>query len=542
MALRNALGAGRGRLVRQLLTESLLLSLAGGALGILVAWGGMKGLATIMLPPPGGVRMLEVGLNPRVLAVTALVSIATGLLFGLAPALMSHRPERSRALKELPTGTGLRHRFRNVLVAAQIAVTVVLLVGSGLLMKSFLNVLARDLHFDPQQMLTFDIHMPLGDYLQRRGSLRGLPYFEVTPPPSLKLARVFEELRDAPGVESVAGASFPLVNAIVVPTATISLDASENVPTGAPSPHLAIEVGGSATHLLNRSSVTAAYFLVTPGFFTSVRARLVQGRDFADRDDAAAPWVAIVNESAASRYWPGQTAVGQRFRMPNVPEERPREVIGVIRDIPLTRQGDVTPVVYASYLQQPGHYPQPGANMFGQMMFMVRTTADPMALVPTVRRIVGAVDPDRPLTNLSTMERRLRAAVPQRGYFAFVVGAFAMAATVLAAIGIYGVVAYSVTQRTREIGIRVALGARAREVILLVGRHAVLLIALGMSAGLAASLAFTQLLRSQLWSVTPTDPTTFAVVSVLLAVVALAAAYVPLRRAAGVNPIIALRE
>ena len=214
----------------------------------------------------------------------------------------------------------------------------------------------------------------------------------------------------------------------------------------------------------------------------------------------------------------------------------------MVRDIPLTRQGDPAPVIYASYLQQPARYPQPGANMFGQMTFMLRSTGDPMRLLPDARRVVAEIDPDRPLANVITMEQQLDAVIPQRGYFVFAITAFALAATVLAAIGVYGVMAYSVAQRTREIGIRVALGAGAGDVVRLVGGRTLWLVTIALSIGLAGALALTRLLQSQLWGVAPTDPATFAGVIAFLAVVALAAAFFPIRRAASVNPTIALRS
>jgi putative ABC transport system permease protein len=261
---------------------------------------------------------------------------------------------------------------------------------------------------------------------------------------------------------------------------------------------LAIGIGRESTDLTDRRSLSAAYFLVTPGFFTAIKAALVDGRDFAATDIASSPWVAIVNESAANRFWPGQNPVGRRFTMPGSSDEQPREVIGVVRDIPLTVEGQVTPVVHTSYLQQPTRQLQP-TTMFGQMMFMVRATGDPTSLLPSARRIVAAMDPDRPLSNIATMEWHLGSVMPIRGYVAFAIAAFALAATLLAAIGIYGVLAYSVSQRAREIGIRLALGARSYEVVMLIGRRALTILSIGLAAGLVVSLMLTRLLQSQLW-------------------------------------------
>jgi putative ABC transport system permease protein len=548
MAMRTALGAGRGRIVRQLLTESILLSVAGGGLGLLVAWGGIRSLVA-MTPPPGGIEIVDVTLNLRSLIVTAMISIAAGILFGLAPALMAGRTGVTATLKESPNAgvSGLPPRFRGALVATQIAVTFVLLIGSGLLMRSFVQLVSRDLHFDPERLLTFEYHTPLGDYMHRQGSVGGLPHFAIDPPPSLALERVYQGLRALPGVESVAGVSFPLLNSVVLPSMSVSVEnrtelAASPGSSGLSAP-LAIGVGSVGAHIVSdRRALSAAYFLVTPGFFTSIKGHVVEGRDFAGSDTSNSEWVAIVNETAAARFWPGESPLNQRLRLTIVPEERPRRVIAVVRDIPLTRQSDPTPVIYTPYLQQPLHYPQPGANMLGRMTFMVRTTGDdPLALVPAARRVVAEVDPDRPLANVVTMEQQLASVVPRRGYMVLAMVVFAFMAMLLASIGIYGVISYSVTQRTREIGIRVALGAGAREVVGLVGGRALVLIGAGLSAGLGGALALTRVLQSQLWGVTPTDPATFAAAILLLVLVALGACVFPLRRATSVDPTIALR-
>ena len=542
IALRSALGAGRGRIVRQLLTESILLSVGGGLLGLVVAWAGIRMLLA-MSPPPGGVAIGDVALSLRMLGATAAIAIVTGLLYGIAPALVHARSSLTDTLKS--PGSSERHpRLRSALVAAQIAVTMVLLIGSGLLMKSFVRVLSRDLGFDTAGLLTFEVRFPPGDFLKRRGAIAGLPYFEINPPPSIAFERMYRGLKAIPGAESVAGVSTQLLNSLVIPSATISLDgrrAHGSNENGGPSASFAIGVGANASHLDERRTPIAAYFLVTPDFFTAIRTPKLRGRDFNEHDTAGSEWVAIINESAARRFWPESDPLGQTFTILNSPEERPRRVIGIVRDIPLTREGEYRPAVYTSYLQQPTMYPAPGANVVGQMVFMMRGAGDPMSLLPAARRVVSEVDPDRPLVSVATMEQRLRFVVPQRGFVVLAITAFALTATLLAAIGIYGVIAYSVTQRTREIGIRIALGARAREVIAPVGRHATLTVALGLGAGLAGAVAATQLLQSQLWGVTPTDPGTFALVSLLFALVALAAAFFPMRRALSVDPTIALR-
>jgi putative ABC transport system permease protein len=517
ITVRAALGASRGRLVRQLVAETTVLAAAGGALGILVAWFGVRTLSTL-IPPPGAAGMVDVTLDARIVAVAALISIASGVIFGILPALAGSRWDISEFRKG---------RWREALVAAQIAVTFVLMIGAGLLTRSFLVVIARDVQFDPERLLTFQLNVPIGDFMQRRGVVGDRPYFEITPSPALMFERVHEGLKAMPGAASVAGASVQIVNALVVPMTDVRPSPTD---PGAPSSTAAVE------------TLPTAYFFVTPEFFTNIGARLLRGRDVEARDTVSSAWVAVVNESAARQLWPGVDPIGRQLTIVGVPEERPREVVGVVADIPLAvPQQDARPVIYLSYLQQPGWYPLPGANLFGSMTFMIRTAGDPMALVPAARRVVAAIDPDRPISSVGTMAGQLRARVPRRADYLAILGAFAAAAMLLAAIGIYGIVSYTAACRTREIGVRMALGARAYDIVRLVGRRALLLVGVGVGAGLAGALALTQLLRSQLWEITPTDPVTYAAASVLLLLVCTAACALPTRRATAVNPTIALR-
>jgi putative ABC transport system permease protein len=541
IALRAALGARRGRIVRQLLTESVLLSVGGAVLGLAVAWVSIRTLVS-MSPPPGGVAIADVELSLRTLGATAAMAILTGLLSGIAPALVHARLSLTDTLKAPAGSSFARHpRLRSALVAAQIAVTMVLLIGAGLLMKSFVRVMSRDFRFDPSRLLTFEVHFPQADYLQRRGTIGGLAYFEIKPSPAIAFEHMFRGLRAIPGTESVAGISTQLLNSLVVPSATIILDGQRASDQFSGSRSFAVGVGGNASHLDERRTLTAAYFLVTPDFFTAIRSPRVRGRDFTEQDTNGAEWVAIINESAARRFWPTSDPLGQTFTILNSPEERPRKVVGIVPDIPLTLEGEYRPVIYTSYLQQPSMHPAIGANTVGQMVFMMRSTGDPASLLPAARRVISDVDSERPLASVATMEQRMRFVLPQRGYLMFAITTFALTATLLAAIGIYGVMAYSVTQRIREIGIRVALGAGAHEVIALVGRRTIWIVMLGLGVGLAGALAATQLLQSQLWGVTPTDPATFGLVSVLFGVVSSIAAFFPLRRALSVNPTVALR-
>ncbi len=511
LAMRAALGAGRGRIVRQLLAESLLLSTIGGALGIAVAWVTTRSLIA-MAPPPGGLPVSWTGdpsgLDIRVLGWTGLISVLTGLIFGAGPALASARGASSR----------LRSQWvQPALVAAQIALALVALTGSGLLMKSFLRLAGHDLNFQPDGLLSFEFRMPIERYMHLIGSYNGYPYSENSPPPALTMQRLHNRLREIPGATSVAGISFPVLDSLLLPNLTFRVEGSER-------------------------AGRAEYFLVTPNLFATLGAPLERGRDFDVRDGPSSPWVAIVNETAARQFWPGADPVGKRFRLDIVPDEQPREVIGVVRDIPVQRrQSSPRPVVYTSYLQQPARYRGPWDNMFGQMTFLLRTPGDPMSLLPEARSAAAEIEPAIPLSKIQRLER-VGASEREFRNYALVVSLFAMTAMVLAAIGIYGVMSYAVARRTREIGIRIALGAHALHVTGLVGRYAVRPVAAGLILGLAGSLAVTRLIASQLWGVDPFDLATFAGVLLVLICVAGMACLIPGKRAIQVEPTVALRS
>jgi putative ABC transport system permease protein len=336
---------------------------------------------------------------------------------------------------------------------------------------------------------------------------------------------VYDRLREIPGAESVAGISLPPVNSLVLANFRFTIE-------GRPVPESAVDV----------NAWRAVYFLVTPNFFATMKTPVVRGRSFDERDSPSAPWVAVINETMARRFWPGEDPIGKRLTLSVVAGEQPREIIGVVRDIPPRRATpDPQPVMYTSYLQQARTYRGPSGNMFGQMTFLLRASGDPMSLVPAARKAVAEIEPDRPIAAIQTIERYWDGGMLDKWHLALAVGIFAFLATVLAAIGIYGVMAYSVAQRTREIGIRMALGASPRKVLALIGRRAAFLISSGMVLGLAGSLMLARLIASQLWGIQPTDPATFTGVSLLLIAVAVLACLVPARRAIRVDPTEALR-
>jgi putative ABC transport system permease protein len=407
----------------------------------------------------------------------------------------------------------------------QIACALTLLVGSGLLLKSFFRLVGRELNFDPSGLLTFEFRLPEQQYLRSVGVFQGVPYSEANPMPTPAIQRVYNRLREVPGAESVAGISLPPVNSLVLANFAFSIEgrAAQDNSAGA-------------------NAWRATYFLITPNFFSTMKTPLIRGRSFDDRDSQSAPWVAIINETMARRFWPGEDPMGKRITLSVVSGEQPREIVGIVRDIPpRLAMPDPQPVIYTSYVQQALTYRGPSGNTFGQMTFLLRTTGDPMSLVPAIRSAMNEIEPDHPIASIQPMEQYWTGGMRDKWYLALAVGTFASVAMLLSAIGVYGVMAYSVAQRTREIGIRMALGARPNEVLQLIGRRAALIISTGIILGLSGSLALSQVIRSQLWNVEPTDSATFVFVSLLLTVVALIACFAPARRALRVDPTDALR-
>jgi len=528
VALRVALGAGRGRIVRQLLTESVLLAAGGGALGVIVALIGQQALLT-MATPPGSPALTGIGLNGRVVMLLGAFTLAAGLACGLVPALRGSKLDPIGALREPETGGALPRRYalpQGMLVSAQLALALVLLVGTGLLLNSLIRKVQRDLGFEPGGLVRVEFGVPAAEYTRRVGSHRGFPYFDISPAASEAQTRVLERLRALPGSPGVGGISAPPVDSFVLTHVDVTLHGG----------------AGSRTEAASTARNSAAYFLVTPQLFSTIRTPILRGRDVTERDTASSPWVAVVNETGARRFWPGEDPIGKRITLDTVPEEQPREVIGVVGDIPTRHAENAEPVIYASYLQQPSRYRAPWVNLFGQMVFMIRPAGDPAAIMPAVRHAITKAQPGRPLARVTTAESHVSAAMARFRSYVWLVSVFAITATVLAGIGTYGVMAYVVSLRTREIGIRRALGAGRRDIIVLVGRRALLFVAAGLGVGVASALMLTQLIESQLWGIRATDPATFVGVSALLGVIALVAAGIPARRALAVDPALALKH
>jgi predicted permease len=494
IAVRLALGAGRGRVIRQLLTESVLLALLGGAAGIpLAAW--LTGFTQQLLPA----FYLPLALNPhldtRGLIFMLVVAAGTGVLFGLAPAWQSTRPNLCSALKEGARGVSIgRHWLRGALVASEVALALVLLIGAGLCFQSFRHARTMNRGFDPENVLLANLRLGVHGY----GDQEGKRFYR----------QLVERLRGLPGVQAVSLAEF--------------------VPLG--------PEGGSSTRVSVEGYVpqpneymSIPYSVVSPGYFETLRMPLLDGRDFTSRDDASAPRTIIINETVARRFWPNQSAVGRRI---TIFGNRELTVVGVVKNAKYRWLTEPASGFFYLSLEQ---FYAPNMNVH------LRTQSNPLAMADIVRREVRALDPAvQPALTLPMNEVTDFAVVTHR-VAAAVLTVLGVTALLLAVMGIYGVMAYAVSQRTQEIGIRMALGAAKEDVWKLVLGYGVKLALLGVAAGLVGALLVTRLLTSLLVGVSAVDPFTFLSASALLALVALLACYFPARRATKVDPIVALR-
>jgi putative ABC transport system permease protein len=525
IAVRTAIGAGRGRIIRQLATESLPLALLGGIIGVILAWGGLR--LFVAAAPPRFPRLNELSLDLPVLAFTAVVSVLTALLFGIVPAIQASNPDLASSLKESgrsgTDGTARQH-LRSALVTVQIALSLILLIGAGLMINSFVRIQRNALGADPANLLTFDFRFSRDEAIKAFGRYRNAGLWDILPVTTLTFQRVYERLQSVPGMVSVAGASSPPLSGALGMGFLI---------VGRPSPPL--DANGQPSQNTN-------YIAVTPSYFATLRTPLLEGREFNDRDTAAAPFVVVINQTMAKRYWPNESPIGKQIRLDYVPDEPVREIVGITSDIRMNRQQrQVSPTVYVPYQQQTPRWMGAGYGMRAGMFFILRTSGKPMSMATAVREAVAEVDHNKPVAELRTVEDYLDRQVQYVRLYVLLLGIFGTIAAGLAAIGIYGVMSYSVAERTREIGIRMAVGASAGDVFKLVVRHVVVLFSIGLVLGLAGSIVLTRYLKSALYEVTATDPSTFIAVSMLLALVSLAACLVPTRRAVSVNPTDALR-
>jgi putative ABC transport system permease protein len=520
VAIRGALGASRGRIFRQFLTESLLLSLLGGILGVALAWQGVGVL--VAMAPSWLPRLHAIRMDGRVLLFTTAISVLTGLIFGLIPAAQGSKLAFAEALKNITRGGtagGARNRVRAVLVAAQLALALMLLIGSGLLIRSFLRLQRADLGCQPKGLLTFRYRFTEKQFGKPVGIYHGLPLWEMSTKPPAAFLQVLERLRTAPGVRSAAGIVFPPMTG--------------NYP-------MTFSIEGRT--VANADDLTADFFPVTPKFFATMEISMLRGRDFNDSDAAAAPWVAIINETMARRFFPDENPIGKHIRVDLSPEDQPREIIAVVKDIPASHpQTRQDPAIFVPFVQAAAHSTGPNTGLHLEMTFLLRTQGDPMSELPVVRRMMEEIDRNQPVIDPRTEESYLAEQEQYPRYYSMLLGLFAAVATGLAAVGIYGVMAYVVEQRTREIGLRMALGAGLPDVFKLIVRQAVVVIGSGAAVGVAGAIALTRFLSSEIWEVQADDPGTFAGFTLLLVAIAVLACLVPTRRALQVDPNIALR-
>jgi predicted permease len=496
MAIRTALGAGRARIIRQLLTESLLLAMIGGALGLLFGWWGVDLLVTVS--PPDTPRLAEIGIDRNVFFFTLFVSMATGLIFGLVPAWQASKPNLNEALKEggRTADTSRRNRVRSLLVVAEVALSLVVLVGAGLLVKSFVRLTDVKPGFNTADLLTANLSLP-GKKYERQSQINAFH------------KQLIERLEALPGVEGVA-----IANDI-----PIQGDDTSTYPT--------IE-GQEATR--DEDRFLLGQHAVSIGYFNALGIRLVRGRPFSAADSPDAPQVVIINETAARRMWPDDDPVGKRLRLGG--DKSPwLQVVGVVEDV--KHNGlDAEPSLeaYAPFAQMP--YPYFSIMLRGQ---------NAASFAAAIRQEVQAVDKDQPVHDVITMAQILNESVAPRRLSMALFALFGGVAMLLAGIGIYGVMSYSVTQRTHEIGVRMALGAARRDVLRLVVGQGMLLALIGIAAGLGTAFVVTRLMKSLLFAVSATDVVTFIAVAVALTGVALGACFVPALRATRVDPMVALR-
>ncbi|HEY2015284.1 MAG TPA: ABC transporter permease [Bryobacteraceae bacterium] len=502
IAIRTSLGAGRATILRQMLAESVLLALAGGGVGLLLAFGAFRWLKAAA--PANVPRLDQVGLNWNVAAVALALSVVTGLLFGLAPAWHAARIDVNSLLKEGMRGTSSRSRLRSVLVVGQVAITLMLLSGAGLLIRSFYEIAHVDPGFDPQHVMTMSLAPAPFKY-------RGHPDLQ------LQLARnILRDVSALPGVKLAAVSSgIPLLG----------------------SPSFIMRFEGRAPVTVSQAPI-ASYFMVTPGFFDVMGMRIVKGRGFTERDGVDTPLVAVVNQTLAERYFPGQDPIGKRLEIGFTDPPNWREIVGVVKDVKSAGLDQDTPVqVYAAYLQKPDFI---FALLSGMAVF-ARTAQDPAPMGPAIQSAILGVDRSQPVYGVQPMTEVVSKSIAQRRLSLILLAFFAASALVLAAVGVYGVMSYSVMQRTPEIGVRMALGARQWQVLLQVERQGMALVAVGLGIGLVGAAVSTRFMNALLFRVGTRDPLTFGIAAATLIVVSLFACYLPARRAAKVDPIIALR-
>jgi putative ABC transport system permease protein len=505
MAVRTAIGATRGRIVRQLLTESVVLAICGGALGLLVcyaAFGLILSFVPADIPHIGAYRI-----DGIVLLFSFALSILTGIVFGLAPALGASRVNLNSSLKEATAqgGSGGTGRIRNLLASSELAVSLVLLIGAALTIQSLARLMWAPAGFDDSRVLTFNV------------ALSGEKY-GTAEKRSAFFRQATERLASSPGIEA-AGITDTLPSLNTGSDMLFSLENEFNAP------------GATEAH-------DADIRVISPDYFRVLHVPLVRGRMFKESDNASNAPVVVINQAMAKAFWPGEDPLGHRIWIgksmgPSGAEPAPRQIVGVVSDMRQDSLADpVYPAMYIPYEQ---------TKYTDSEYFVLRTAREPLLSVPEVRDALRAIDPETPPTQISSMQAVVYSSVRDWRFHAILLGIFGALALLIAAVGVYGVISYSVAQRTHEIGVRMALGAQRSSILRLVIRQGLTFAAVGIAAGILAALGLTRLMVSLLYGVSATDPLTFAGVAVLLLIVAFAACYVPARRAMRIDPLVALR-
>jgi len=501
LALRAALGATRTRLMRQLLTESVLLALCGGVVGIAFAYWGVELLKAF--GPDNIPRLREISIDPRVLLFTFAISLLTGIAFGLVPALQASRADVNEALKEGARGTsGGRGALRNVFVVAEVSLALVLLIGAGLMIRSFMRLHRVKTGFESDRVLTMRVQLPGAKY---KDDQQRLAFFK----------QAQERIAALPGVKAIGAINFLPLTGMASNTSFNVVGQPEAPPGQAPGTEVRV---------------------ISGAYFASMGIPLVKGRLF-DEHDGPDSRVTVINETMARKFFPNQDPIGKQLMIEWAPPEpgKPKpvdEIIGVVGDTRETAlEHDPNPAIYWPLDRESYQF----------MTLIVRSAIDPMQLVPSVQREIRAMDSDQPIADVRTLDAVVAKSIARPRFDTMLLGIFAGVALVLASVGLYGVMNYSATQRTQEIGIRMALGAKPGDILRLVVGHGMKLTVAGIVIGVIASLALTRVMSNLLFGITATDPITFAGISVVLLAVAILASYLPALRATRVDPITVLR-
>jgi putative ABC transport system permease protein len=500
VAVRAALGAGRGRIIRQLLTESLFLAGLGGLAGLTLAWWGTDLL--VSLAPPDLLNLSQVKINAAVLGFTLVISLLTGVIFGIAPAFEATRLNLSESLKEggKSLGGGMRaQRLRGALVILEVALALVLLVGAGLLIRSFARLQGVDPGFNAQNMLTMRVSLPGRKY---DNDQKRISFFR----------QAVAQMQALPGVESVGAVNF--------------------LPFAAPHAGTGVEIEGRPK-LPPGHGLSTGVMVSDINYFRTMQIPLKRGRLFTDQEATERRHVVVINESFAREHFPNEDPLGKRVTIDMRDDNQPCEIIGVVGDSKhMNLDAEIKPMSY---------WPHPELAYSG-MTFVIRTRGDAEAITSAARNVIRSLDPEQPVADVRPMERLIGTSVARARFNTLLLTIFATVALLLAGVGIYGVMSYSVAQRTNEIGVRMALGAGATDVLRLVVRRGMTLALVGVAMGVAASFALTWMMKTLLFNVSAIDPLTFAGIPLLLVFVALLACLIPARRAAKVDPMVALRR